>query len=300
LGTESTYNIFESAQKQFDRIADLVSLDPPMREFLRQPRREFSFTLPVHMDSGETMIFRGFKVQYNDALGPTKGGIRFHPQETMDTIRALSMWMTWKCAVTRLPLGGGSSGVAVDTHNLTPKEQERLCRVFVRATAFNSGPEWDVLGPDIMTGPQHMLWMLDEYEAIHGVKSPGFITGKPVGLSGSKGRKEAPGFGVMINVREALREMGLDISKTTASVQGFGTVGRHAVQLYTQMGGKVTCIACLNHVDHVAYAFRKKDGIDFEKIAGYNYCYCKPDIYVGNVREIVFFNMFFLCNHFDC
>jgi glutamate dehydrogenase len=267
MGTETTYNIFESAQKQFDRIADMVSLDPAMREFLRQPRREFSFTLPVHMDSGETMIFRGFKVQYNDALGPTKGGIRFHPQETMDTIRALSMWMTWKCAVTRLPLGGGSSGVAVDTHNLTPREQERLCRAFVRVTAFNSGPEWDVLGPDIMTGPQHMLWMLDEYEAIHGIKSPGFITGKPVGLSGSKGRKEAPGFGVMINVREALREMGLDVTKTTASVQGFGTVGRHAVQLYTQMGGKVTCIACLNHVDHAAYAFRKKDGIDFDKIA---------------------------------
>jgi glutamate dehydrogenase (NAD(P)+) len=267
MGTESTYNIFESAQKQFDRIADLINLEPALREFLREPRREFSFTLPVYLDGGDTVIFRGFKVQYNDALGPTKGGIRFHPQETMDTIRALSMWMTWKCAVTRLPLGGGSSGVAVDTHNLTPKEQERLCRAFVRATAFNSGPEWDVLGPDIMTGPQHMLWMLDEYEAIHGTKSPGFITGKPVGLSGSKGRKEAPGFGVMINVREALKEMGLDISKTTASVQGFGTVGRHAVQLYTQMGGKVTCIACLNHIDHRAYAFRKKDGIEFEKIA---------------------------------
>jgi glutamate dehydrogenase (NAD(P)+) len=267
MGTETTYNIFESAQKQFDRIADMVSLDPAMRDFLRQPRREFSFTLPVHLDGGETMIFRGFKVQYNDALGPTKGGIRFHPQETMDTIRALSMWMTWKCAVTRLPLGGGSSGVAVDTHNLTPREQERLCRAFVRMTAFNSGPEWDVLGPDIMTGPQHMLWMLDEFEAIHGVKSPGYITGKPVGLSGSKGRKEAPGFGVMINVREALKEMGLDVTKTTASVQGFGTVGRHAVQLYTQMGGKVTCIACLNHIDHTSYAFRKKEGFDFEKIA---------------------------------
>ncbi|MEI8131182.1 MAG: Glu/Leu/Phe/Val dehydrogenase, partial [Leptolinea sp.] len=229
--------------------------------------REFQFSLPVYLDTGETRIFRGYKVQFNDALGPTKGGIRFHPQETMDTIRALGMWMTWKCAVTRLPLGGSSSGVAVDTHNLTPKEQERLCRSFVRQTAYNSGPEWDVMGPDIMTGPQHMLWMLDEYEVIHGRKSPGFITGKPVGLSGSKGRKEAPGYGVMIAVREALKEMGIDILNTTASVQGFGTVGRYAVQLYTQMGGKVICISCLNHTDHIAYAFRKKDGIDFEQIA---------------------------------
>jgi len=267
MSIETSYNIFESAQKQFDRIADLINLDPAMREFLRMPRREYSFSLPVYLDSGETKIFRGYKVKYNDALGPTKGGIRFHPQETLDTIRALSMWMTWKCAVTRLPLGGSSSGVAVDTHNLTPKEQERLCRCFVRQTAYSSGPEWDVMGPDIMTGPQHMLWMLDEYEAIHGVKSPGFITGKPVGLSGSKGRKEAPGFGVMIAVREALKELGLDIKKTTASVQGFGTVGRHAVQLYTQMGGRVTCIACLNHTDHTSYAFRKKDGIDFEQIS---------------------------------
>jgi glutamate dehydrogenase len=267
MGLEGTYNIFEAAQKQFDRIADQINLEPAMREFLRIPRREYQFSLPVYLDSGETRIFRGFKVQFNDALGPTKGGIRFHPQETVDTIRALSMWMTWKCAVTRLPLGGSSSGVAVDTHNLTSKEQERLCRVFVRMSANNSGPEWDVMGPDIMTGPQQMLWMLDEYEAIQGVKSPGFITGKPVGLSGSKGRKEAPGFGVMIAVREALKELGLDVSKTTASVQGFGTVGRHAVQLYTQMGGKVTCIACLNHTDHTAYAFRKKDGMEFEKIA---------------------------------
>ena len=267
MGMEETYNIFESAQKQFDRIADQINLEPAMRDFLRLPRREFHFSLPVYLDSGETRIFRGYKVQYNDALGPTKGGIRFHPQETVDTIRALSMWMTWKCAVTRLPLGGSSSGVAVDTHNLTLKEQERLCRAFVRMTAQNSGPEWDVMGPDIMTGPQHMLWMLDEYEAIQGVKSPGYITGKPVGLSGSKGRKEAPGFGVMIAVREALKELGMDISKTTASVQGFGTVGRHAVELYTRMGGRVICIACLNHTDHTAYAFRKKDGFDFEKLA---------------------------------
>ncbi len=267
MGQDIPYNIFESAQKQFDRIADLINLEPAMRDFLRQPRREYQFSLPVYMESGETRVFRGYKVQFNDALGPTKGGIRFHPQETVDTIRALSMWMTWKCAVTRLPLGGSSSGVAVDTHNLTPKEQERLCRAFVRMTAANSGPEWDVMGPDIMTGPQHMLWMLDEYEAIQGIKQPGYITGKPVGLSGSKGRKEAPGFGVMIAVREALKELGMDITKTTASVQGFGTVGRHAVELFTRMGGRVTCIACLNHTDHTAYAYRLKDGFEFEKVA---------------------------------
>jgi glutamate dehydrogenase len=146
------YNIFEMAQKQFDRTADLLGLDKPTRAFLRIPVREYQFSLPIFLDNGETQILRAFTVQFNDARGPTKGGVRFHPSETVDTIRALGMWMTWKCAVMNLPLGGSSSGVACDPHGLSPMEMERICRAFVRRIAHFSGPDWDILGPDMMTG----------------------------------------------------------------------------------------------------------------------------------------------------
>jgi glutamate dehydrogenase len=266
MAIEKPFNIFDMAQRQLNRTADRLGLDPATRDFLQLPVREYQFSLPVYLDDGQTKVFRGFKVQYNDARGPTKGGIRFHTQVNNDLVRALAMWMTWKCAVMNLPLGGSSSGVACDPHGLNPKEQERLCRAFIRQTAYTSGPEWDVLGPDVMTTPQHMLWMMDEYETIHGIKSPGVITGKPVSLSGSKGRKEAPGYGVMIAVRETLKDLGIEIERTKASFQGFGTVGQHAVKLYSQMGGVVSCVACWNHVERASYAFRKKDGVDVEQL----------------------------------
>jgi glutamate dehydrogenase len=267
MGNGKPYNIFEMAQKQFDRCADLIGLDQPTRDFLRTPMREYQFSLPIILDSGETKVLRSYMVQFNDARGPTKGGIRFHPAETVDTIRALGMWMTWKCAITNLPLGGSSSGVACDPHGLSPMEQERICRGFVRRIAYFTGPEWDILGPDIMTGPQHMLWMLDEYETIHGRKSPGFITGKPVSHAGSKGRKEACGYGVMIAVREALKDLGVQIEGTSASIQGFGTAGKYAAQLYHQMGGTINCVSCWDHGDRTSYAYRKKGGIDFNELA---------------------------------
>lgn len=261
------YNIFEMALRQFDRAADLIGLDPATRKFLRTPVREYQFSLPVFLDSGEPLVLSGFLVQFNDALGPTKGGVRFHPLETIDTIRALAMWMTWKCAVTNLPLGGSSSGVACDPHSLSMSEQERICRGFARRVAHLTGPDLDILGPDVMTGPQHMLWMLDEYEAIHGRKRPGFITGKPVNHAGSKGRKEACGYGVMIAVREALRDLGLAIEDTTASFQGFGALGRYAAELYQQMGGTIACVASWNQADRTAYAYRKPGGIDCQELA---------------------------------
>ena len=266
MGNGQPYNIFDMAQKQFDHSADLLGLDQPMRQFLRVPMREYQFSLPITLDNGAAQVLRGFSVQFNDARGPTKGGIRFHPLETIDTIRALGMWMTWKCAITNLPLGGGSSGVVCDPHGLSLMEQERICRGFVRRIAHHAGPECEVLGPDVMTGPQHMLWMLDEYESIQGRKSPGFITGKPVHHGGSKGRKEAPGYGVMMVAREALKDLGLDIESTHASFQGFGQVGQHAAQLYHQMGGVITCVACWDQSDHTTYAYRKKEGIDFEQL----------------------------------
>ena len=220
------------------------------------------------MDDGSVKVFRGFRVQHNDARGPSKGGIRFHPQETMDTVRALAMWMTWKCAVVDIPLGGGKGGVICDPHNLTPREQEQICRGWVRQIARNVGPLQDVPAPDVMTTPQHMLWMLDEYEMIHGAKMPGFITGKPVGMGGSLGRKQATGYGVIFTVREALKELGIRADGTTASVQGFGNVSQFAVELYNQIGGTVTCVSSWDQHDQISYAFRKPEGVDLDELLG--------------------------------
>jgi glutamate dehydrogenase (NAD(P)+) len=260
------YNPFEIAQHQFDRIANLLELDHATRDFLREPIREFHFSIPVRMDDGSMRIFRGFRVQHNDALGPTKGGIRFHPQETIDNVRAMAMWSTWKCAVVDIPLGGGKGGIACDPHDLSALEQERLCRGWVRQIVKNVGPLSDIPGPDIMTNAQHMLWMLDEYEAIRGEKFPGFITGKPVSMGGSLGRVEAMGYGVMITVREAMKELGINLRETSASVQGFGNVAQHAIQLYKQMGGRVTCVSCWNQQDQTSYAFKKESGIDLDEL----------------------------------
>ncbi len=204
--TGKAFNPFEMAQAQFDKVADILNLESGVRELLRNPLREYTFLIPVHMDDGAVKVFRGFRVQHNDARGPSKGGIRFHPQETIDTVRALATWMTWKCAVVDIPLGGGKGGVICDPHNLSAREQEQICRGWVRQMAKNVGPLQDVPAPDVMTSAQHMLWMLDEYETIHGAKYPGFITGKPVGMGGSLGRTEATGYGVVYTLREALEK----------------------------------------------------------------------------------------------
>jgi glutamate dehydrogenase len=264
---ESSFNLFETAQKQFDRAADMLGLDAPTRAFLRVPMREYHFSIPVRMDDGEVSVFRGYRIQHNDARGPARGGIRFHPYETIDTIRALSMWMTWKSAIADLPLGGSMGGVICDPHDLTALEMERICRGWVRQISQDIGPAWDVASPDLMTSAQHMLWMLDEYETIHVARSPGFITGKPVRLGGSLGRLEATGYGVVIAVREALKELGIRPEKTSASFQGFGNVAQHAIQLYQRMGGTVTCVSCWDHADRVSYAYRKKGNIDFDELA---------------------------------
>ena len=259
---DKTYNPFITAQKQFDHAAELLELDQGTRDFLRYPMREYQFSIPVRMDDGTVKVFRGFRVLHNDARGPGKGGIRFHPQETADTVRALSMWMTWKCAVVDIPLGGAKGGIICDPHNLSLLEQERLCRGWVRQLAKTIGPLSDIPAPDVMTNSQHMLWMLDEYETIHGAKYPGFITGKPVEMGGSLGRKEATGYGVMITVREAMKELGINIQDTTASFQGFGNVSQYAIELYQQMGGTPTCVSSWNQEEQTAYSFRKKDGFN--------------------------------------
>jgi glutamate dehydrogenase (NAD(P)+) len=218
------------------------------------------------MDDGTTQVFRGFRVQHNDARGPNKGGIRFHPQETIDTVRALAMWMTWKCAVVNIPLGGGKGGVICDPHHLSMKEQEQICRGWIRQMAKNVGPLVDVPAPDVMTNAQHMLWMLDEFEAIHGAKYPGLITGKPVGMGGSLGRAEATGYGVIFTVREALKELAIRPQDTCAAVQGFGNVSQYAIELYQQMGGKVICVSCWDQTDQCSYTFKRNSGINLQEL----------------------------------
>lgn len=256
------FNAFAMAQAQFDNVAEILNLDQGTRDLLRYPMREYHFSIPVKMDDGTSKVFKGFRCQHNDARGPGKGGIRFHPQETIDTVRALSMWMTWKCAVVDIPLGGSKGGVICDPHNLSMREQEQICRGWVRQISKDIGPLRDVPAPDVMTNAQHMLWMLDEFEAINGGKYPGLITGKPVGMGGSLGRTEATGYGVIFTLREALKEMNLDPKATTASVQGFGNVAQYAIDLYTKLGGKVLAVSCWDQEDQTSYTFAKKDGVE--------------------------------------
>jgi len=273
----NTYNPFKTAQNQFDKIADKLELDSSTRNLLRNTMREFHFNIPVKMDDGTTKIFRGFRVQHNDARGPAKGGIRFHPQETIDTVRALAMWMTWKCAAVNIPLGGGKGGVICDPHNLTEREQEQLCRGWVRQLAKNIGPNLDIPAPDVMTNNQHMIWMLDEYETIIGEKAPGFITGKPVTLGGSCGRTEATGYGVIFTLREALKEKNIRPEDTTASFQGFGNVSQYAAKLYTQLGGKTISVSCWNQKDQKPYTFKKAEGISLDELLNITDCFGEID-----------------------
>ena len=260
------FNAYKMAQEQFEKVADLLELDQTTRNLLRAPIREYHFLIPVKMDDGNIKIFKGFRIQHNDAKGPCKGGIRFHPQETADTVRALAMWMTWKCAVVDIPLGGGKGGVICDPHDLSEREQENLCRGWVRQIARDIGPMRDVPAPDVMTNNQHMLWMMDEYQAISGGQYPGVITGKPVELGGSLGRPEATGYGLVYMLREALKEMDIDIANTTASIEGFGNVARYAAELFIEYGGTVVSVSCWDQKDGCAYNYFKGDGIDLEEL----------------------------------
>jgi glutamate dehydrogenase len=265
--SSKAFNSFQIAQAQFDKVAECLGLDSATKDLLRFPLREYLFAIPVRMDDNTVKIFRGFRVQHNDARGPGKGGIRFHPQETIDTVRALSMWMTWKCAVVDIPLGGAKGGVVCDPHNLSAHEQEQICRGWVRQVARDVGPVIDVPAPDVMTDAQHMLWMLDEFERIHGGRFPGFITGKPVGLGGSAGRTEATGYGVVIALREALKELGMRPENTRASVQGFGNVAHYAIELYQRLGGRVVSVACWDQADQCSYTYGRPAGIDLAQLS---------------------------------
>ena len=258
-----TTNAFAMAQQQFDHVADLLGLDHQVREMLRWPMREYHLRVPVRMDDGSIRVLQGFRVQHNDARGPNKGGLRFHPAETVDTVRALAMWMTWKCAVADIPLGGGKGGVVIDPATLSVDEKERLCRSFIGSLWRVIGPRQDVPAPDVGTTPQMMGWMMDEYSRITGQYTPGVITGKPVGGGGSLGRTEATGFGVTYNVREAMQRLKIDSTKAVAAIQGFGNVAQYAAKGFiSQLGGKVVCVSYWDREDRTSYTVSKDDGID--------------------------------------
>jgi len=256
-------NAFDMAQEQFDHVAKLLKLNPAISEVLRWPMREFSFRIPVRMDDGLMRVFQGFRVQHNDARGPNKGGIRFAANETMDTVRALATWMTWKCAVADIPLGGGKGGIIVDPSTLSVHEKERLCRGWVDVMWKNIGPRNDVPAPDVGTTPQMMGWMMDEYSKLVGQYTPGVFTGKPLGGGGSEGRTEATGYGVIYTVREAMKHLKMDGQKSVAAIQGFGNVAQYASIGFVEMlGGKVACVSCWDRHEKKSFTYSRKDGID--------------------------------------
>jgi glutamate dehydrogenase (NAD(P)+) len=256
-------NAFEMAQKQFDGVAEKLNLDPGVREVLRWPMREYSFRIPIRMDDGSIRVFQGFRVQHNDARGPNKGGIRFHPAETFDTVRALATWMTWKCAVADIPLGGGKGGVICDPASLSSVEKEQICRGWVDVMWKNIGPRNDVPAPDVGTTPQMMGWMMDEYSRLVGQYTPGVFTGKPLGGGGSEGRTEATGYGVIYTVREALKHLKMDSKKAVAAIEGFGNVAQYAaIGFVEQLGGKVACVSCWDRHDKKSYTYSHKQGVD--------------------------------------
>jgi glutamate dehydrogenase len=256
-------NAFEMAQQQFDGVAETLNLDHGVREVLRWPMREYSFRIPIRMDDGSIKVFQGFRVQHNDARGPNKGGIRFHPAETFDTVRALATWMTWKCAVADIPLGGGKGGVICDPAALSSVEKEQICRGWVGVMWKNIGPRNDVPAPDVGTTPQMMGWMMDEYSRLVGQYTPGVFTGKPLGGGGSEGRTEATGYGVIYTVREALKHLKMDSKKTVAAIEGFGNVAQYAaIGFVEQLGGKVACVSCWDRHDKKSYTYSHKQGVD--------------------------------------
>ncbi|TET98571.1 MAG: Glu/Leu/Phe/Val dehydrogenase [Candidatus Stahlbacteria bacterium] len=237
-------NPFKIAQAQLDEAAKHLKLDKGTHEMLRWPMRELHVTIPVKMDDGSTRVFKGFRVQYNDARGPTKGGIRWHPDETIDTVRALAAWMTWKTAVVDIPYGGSKGGIVCNPKEMSEGEKERLARGYIRAIGKFISPKIDIPAPDVYTTPQIMLWMMDEYSNITGYNTPGMITGKPVIAGGSLGRGDATARGGMYTLREAAKIRGIDLSKATVAIQGYGNAGQFAHQLIEELfGSKVVAIS---------------------------------------------------------
>lgn len=260
MSTE-TPNPFEVAQQQLDEAAEVLGLDPAIHELLRWPLRELHVTLPVKMDDGSTKIFHGFRVQYNDSRGPTKGGIRFHPDETIDTVRALAAWMTWKTAVVDIPLGGAKGGIICNPKEMSQGELERLSRAYVRQVGRIIGLEKDVPAPDVYTTPQIMAWMADEFSFLQGYNEFGVITGKPLPLGGSAGRGDATARGGIYTLREAGQVLGVDLKDAATAIQGYGNAGSFGHKLGAELLGlKVVAVSDSKG------GILLEDGLDYEEV----------------------------------
>ncbi len=237
-------NPFEMAQCQLDGCATILELDEEIHAVLRSPMRELRVQIPVRMDDGAVKVFEGYRIQYNSARGPTKGGIRFHPEETIDTVRALAAWMTWKCALVDLPLGGAKGGVVCNTKNMSAGELERLSRGYIDAVWQFIGPDKDIPAPDVYTTPQVMAWMMDEYSKIAGKNQFGVVTGKPLSVGGSVGRADATARGGMYVVREAAERLEIDLRDATFAIQGYGNAGYYAAHLARDLfGSKIVAVS---------------------------------------------------------
>jgi len=236
-------NPWAMAQRQFDQAAERLALKRGLREYLRVPEWEFTVHFPVKMDDGTVRVFTGYRVMHSTVLGPTKGGIRYHPRVDLDEVRALAMWMTWKCALMHLPYGGAKGGVACDPHRLSPRELEALTRRYATEIAIIMGPKSDIPAPDVGTNEQVMAWMMDTYSMHRGYSVPAVVTGKPLAIGGSAGRREATGRGVSIIVREAARALGLPLAGEPVVVQGFGNVGSVAARLLHEAGCRVVAVS---------------------------------------------------------
>lgn len=259
-----SYNSFEVLQQQIAEAAKILNLDQATTELLLWPQREFKFTIPVRMDNNEVKIFHGYRVQFNSARGPAKGGIRFHPDETYDSIRALSGWMTWKTSVLDLPLGGAKGGVVCNPHKMSERELESLSRAYVRAIVQYIGIDKDVPAPDVYTNPQTMAWMMDEYETMQKIHQPGVFTDKPQQIGGTEGRRDATARGGVATVREACKALSIDPTGTFA-IQGFGNAGQRTALLHRELLGGGKLIAVCDSRGGIV----NPDGLDPEELVTY-------------------------------
>ncbi|EPF47983.1 Glu/Leu/Phe/Val dehydrogenase [Treponema vincentii] len=263
--SKETLNPLANAQAQVKKACDALGTDPAVYELLKEPQRMIEISIPVKMDNGSIKVFKGYRSAHNDAVGPYKGGIRFHQNVNADEVKALSIWMSIKCQVTGIPYGGGKGGITVDPSELSQRELEQLSRGWVRGLYKYLGEKVDVPAPDVNTNGQIMAWMQDEYNKLTGEQTIGVFTGKPLTYGGSKGRNEATGFGVAVVMREACKAIGMDLKKSTVAVQGFGNVGKFTVKNIIKLGGKVVAVAEFDKKEGT-YATYKESGFTFEEL----------------------------------
>src|SRR5947209_4601549 len=239
----SSENVWQMAQNQLDDVAGLIGLNESMHGFLREPKRILEVSVPVRMDSNTTKIFKGFRVQHNMSRGPGKGGIRFHPAVTLDEVKALAMWMTWKCALVNIPFGGAKGGVICDPKHMSMQELENLTRRFTSEISIIIGPEKDIPAPDVYTTPQIMAWIMDTFSMQHGFSIAGVVTGKPISIGGSLGRDKATARGCLYVVDEAMTALGRKVEGSRVAIQGFGNAGLFAAQLMSQRGYTIVAVS---------------------------------------------------------